>query len=97
MLPRVNDSCGSLGTGFPLSPSQGVARRRAFAGVSELEFEASLDELERLVKTLGYRVVSRVTQTRGTLAPTAVLGEGKLLELAALTGGSGPQGWKWSG
>ncbi|MEI9949425.1 MAG: GTPase HflX [Pseudomonadota bacterium] len=61
-------------------------------GVSELEFEASLDELERLVKTLGYRVVSRVTQTRGTLAPTAVLGEGKLLELAALTGGSGHAG-----
>jgi len=61
-------------------------------GVSELEFEASLDELERLVKTLGYRVVSRFTQTRGTLAPTAVLGEGKLLELAALTGGSGHAG-----
>src|SRR3954452_2431501 len=61
-------------------------------GVSEVEFEASLDELERLVKTLGYRVVSRMTQTRGTLAPTAVLGEGKLLELAALTGGSGHAG-----
>lgn len=61
-------------------------------GVSEPEFEASLAELERLVKTLGYRVVSRITQTRGTLAPTAVLGEGKLLELAALTGGSGHAG-----
>src|SRR3954452_13037440 len=61
-------------------------------GVSEVEFEASLDELERLVKTLGYRVVSRMTQTRGTLAPTAVLGEGKLLELSALTGGSGHAG-----
>ena len=61
-------------------------------GVSESEFEASLDELERLVKTLGYRVVARVTQTRGTLAPTAVLGEGKLQELAALTGGSGHAG-----
>ena len=61
-------------------------------GVSEAEFDASLDELDRLVKTLGYRVVSRVTQTRGTLAPTAVLGEGKLLELAAITGGSGHAG-----
>ncbi|MEO6598600.1 MAG: GTPase HflX [Polyangiaceae bacterium] len=57
--------------------------------VSELEFEASLDELERLVKTLGYRVVARISQTRATLAPQAVLGEGKLAELAALTGGSG--------
>jgi len=61
-------------------------------GISEGEFDASLDELERLVKTLGYRVVSRVMQTRGTLAPTAVLGEGKLLELAAITGGSGHAG-----
>lgn len=57
--------------------------------VSELDFDASLDELERLVKTLGYRVVGRVSQTRATLAPQAVLGEGKLAELAALTGGSG--------
>jgi len=61
-------------------------------GVSEQEFASSLDELERLVKTLGYRVVARVTQTRGTLAPTAVLGEGKLVELAAITGGSGHAG-----
>jgi GTP-binding protein HflX len=61
-------------------------------GVSEQDFEASLDELERLVKTLGYRVVSRITQTRATLAPAAVLGEGKLAELAAITGGSGDAG-----
>ena len=61
-------------------------------GVSEAEFSSSLDELERLVKTLGYRVVTRVTQARATLAPASVLGEGKLLELAALTGGSGYAG-----
>ncbi|MEP7051236.1 MAG: GTPase HflX [Pseudomonadota bacterium] len=61
-------------------------------GVSEQEFDASLDELERLVKTLGYRVVSRMTQTRATLAPTAVLGEGKIVQLAAITGGSGEAG-----
>jgi len=58
-------------------------------GVTDLELEASLDELERLVKTLGYQVVGRVTQARATLAPSAVLGEGKLADLAALTGGSG--------
>jgi len=61
-------------------------------GVSEAEFSSSLDELERLVKTLGYRVVARVTQARATLAPAAVLGEGKLAELSALTGGSGYAG-----
>ena len=82
----------------PVPPSSVSALPKALLvgvrlpGVSELDFEASLDELERLVKTLGYRVVSRITQTRGTLAPTAVLGEGKLLELAALTGGSGDAG-----
>jgi GTP-binding protein HflX len=50
---------------------------------------ASLAELERLVSTLGYRPVARVTQARPSLSPAAVLGEGKLAELAELTGGSG--------
>lgn len=54
--------------------------------VGELEFESSLAELERLVTTLGYRVVGRLTQSRAQLSPTAVLGEGKLEELAELTG-----------
>jgi len=51
--------------------------------------EASLSELERLVTTLGYDVRERVVQARVNLAPAAVLGEGKLKELARLTGGSG--------
>lgn len=54
--------------------------------------EASLDELTRLVTTLGYDVSARVLQARGSLAPAAVLGEGKLKELAKLTGGSGRTG-----
>ncbi|HVR19311.1 MAG TPA: GTPase HflX [Polyangiaceae bacterium] len=55
-------------------------------------FEASLVELERLVTTLGYRAVGRITQARLSLAPAAVLGEGKLAELAELTGGTGHTG-----
>jgi GTPase len=51
--------------------------------------DASLDELARLVTTLGYDVVQRILQSRDTFAPAAVLGEGKLKELARLTGGSG--------
>ncbi|MDF3068149.1 MAG: GTP-binding protein related to HflX [Polyangiaceae bacterium] len=51
--------------------------------------EASLAELARLVTTLGYEVAARVLQSRGSLSPAAVLGEGKLKELARLTGGSG--------
>ncbi|HEU4533780.1 MAG TPA: GTPase HflX, partial [Polyangiaceae bacterium] len=58
-------------------------------GVSEREHEADLAELGRLVKTLGYDVIGVVAQRRDALAPAAVLGGGKLRELARLTGGSG--------
>jgi GTPase len=58
-------------------------------GVSDDEHASSLAELGRLAKTLGLAVVARVTQKRATLAAAAVIGEGKLKELARLTGGSG--------
>lgn len=60
--------------------------------VDDDEFRSSLDELERLVKTLGYDTVARVTQNRHHLEHTAVVGEGKLKELADLTGGDGHVG-----
>jgi GTPase len=63
-----------------------------FPGDDERIFDASLAELERLVTTLGYQPIGRVTQARTSLAPAAVLGEGKLGELAALTGGTGHVG-----
>ncbi|MGI3776531.1 MAG: GTPase HflX [Janthinobacterium lividum] len=50
---------------------------------------ASLEELGRLVKTLGYEVVGTVSQRRDGTGSAAVLGAGKLEELAALTGGTG--------
>lgn len=55
----------------------------------DLEFTSSVDELERLVSTLGYKTVARVTQTRNHLEAGGVVGEGKLKELGDLTGGSG--------
>jgi GTP-binding protein HflX len=58
-------------------------------GVSDAAAESSLAELARLAKTLGLEVVARVTQRRARLAPSAVVGAGKLLELARHTGGSG--------
>jgi GTP-binding protein HflX len=58
-------------------------------GVSDREHEADLAELGRLVKTLGYDVVGTVAQRRDALAAAAVLGGGKLRELARLTGGTG--------
>lgn len=57
--------------------------------VSDEAFASSLTELERLAKTLGLEVVARVTQRRSALANVSVLGEGKLRDLAAFTGGSG--------
>lgn len=57
--------------------------------VSDTEHAANLAELGRLVTTLGYEVVAEVSQRRDGLSRAAVLGEGKLEELAELTGGSG--------
>jgi GTP-binding protein HflX len=57
--------------------------------VSDADFASSLAELARLGKTLGLDVVGRVTQRRAKLAPGAVVGEGKLQELARWTGGTG--------
>ena len=58
-------------------------------GVSDVDHEASLAELERLVDTLGFDVVGRVSQRRSKLSPAAGLGFGKLKELALYTGGTG--------
>src|SRR5512147_104127 len=57
--------------------------------VTDVEHEASLLELGRLVKTLGYDVAGTVSQRRDALSSGAVLGEGKLKELAEYTGGTG--------
>src|SRR5579862_2808323 len=58
-------------------------------GVGDEEHASSLGELARLAKTLGLAVVARVTQKRSALAAAAVVGSGKLKDLAGLTGGSG--------
>ena len=57
--------------------------------VSDEEHEGDLAELERLVTTLGLEVVGEVSQRRHNLHAGTVLGEGKLKELADITGGSG--------
>lgn len=53
------------------------------------EVENSLDELSRLVTTLGYEPIARTLQKRGSEKSKTVLGEGKLKEVAQHTGGSG--------
>ncbi len=83
-------------------PHAPAARPRAvlvavqLPGETDEAHRADLEELGRLVRTLGYDVIATVSQRRESLAPAAVLGEGKLLELARLTGGEGvvPSGAK---
>lgn len=77
----------TIDTGSP--PEAAVLVAVQLPGVTEEAFEGSVAELERLVATLGHPVIGRVTQKRSSLAAGTVIGEGKLAELAAVTGGSG--------
>ncbi len=57
--------------------------------VSDSENESSLQELSRLVKTMGLEVVGTISQKRTGPQANTILGEGKLKELARFTGGTG--------
>jgi len=59
------------------------------SGVTDAEQRSSLKELKRLCETLGFDVVGEVTQKRKGLGAATLLGKGKLVELAAWTGGTG--------
>jgi GTPase len=58
-------------------------------GVDDIAHAASLAELGRLVKTLGYEIVGTLSQKRDDIGGATVLGKGRLEELAAMTGGTG--------
>lgn len=60
--------------------------------ISDDEMKSSLEELGRLVTTLGYEVVGQTSQRRSSDRTALVLGEGKLKELAKHTGGPGVVG-----
>src|ERR1700726_629709 len=60
--------------------------------VDDVAHAASLEELGRLVKTLGYEVVGTISQKRDEIGGGTVLGKGRLEELAAITGGTGVVG-----
>jgi GTP-binding protein HflX len=57
--------------------------------VSDIDHRASLEELSRLVHTLGFDVIATVSQKRTAPVTATVVGGGKLKELARLTGGTG--------
>jgi GTPase len=61
-------------------------------GVDDATYAADMEELGRLVKTLGYEVVGTISQRREEIDGATVLGKGRLAELAAITGGTGDIG-----
>jgi GTP-binding protein HflX len=63
-----------------------------FPSVDDVVHAASIEELRRLVKTLGYEVVGTMSQKRDGIGGGTVLGKGRLEELAAITGGTGVVG-----
>jgi GTPase len=58
-------------------------------GITDEENESSLDELGRLVHTLGYEVIGRTSQRRQGTGSALIMGEGKIEQIARLTGGLG--------
>ncbi len=57
--------------------------------MNEADVSSSLDELSRLVTTLGFQPVARTLQKRKSEKNKTVLGEGKLKEVSGYTGGPG--------
>ncbi len=57
--------------------------------ISDSENQESLKELERLVTTLGFSILQVMYQRRLSAAGAVPLGEGKIKEIAKLTGGTG--------
>jgi len=60
--------------------------------VDDVAHAASIEELGRLVKTLGYEVVGTMSQKRYEIDGGTVLGKGRLEQLATITGGTGVVG-----
>jgi GTP-binding protein HflX len=71
------------------TPSRAVLVGVQLPGVDDDAHASSLTELRRLAGTLGLKIVGQISQKRQALAAGAVVGEGKLRELARFTGGSG--------
>ena len=59
--------------------------------VSDVELEASLDELRELAKTLGFEVVATFTQKRANFDSAAYLGTGKREEIRRFVQGEADQ------
>ncbi|HSG77237.1 MAG TPA: GTPase HflX [Burkholderiales bacterium] len=65
-------------------PPRAIVAAVQLPSVGDAEFEASLTELRQLAKTLGFEVVSTITQKRASFDATAYFGLGKREELRDL-------------
>ena len=65
-------------------PKRAVVAAVQLPAASDLEFEASLTELRKLAKTLGFAVVGTIAQKRASFDAGAYLGKGKREELGIL-------------
>ncbi len=62
-------------------PKRAIVAAVQLPSVSDVEFQASLDELRELAKTLGFEVVGTFVQKRSTFDTTAYVGIGKRQEM----------------
>ncbi|HET6718405.1 MAG TPA: GTPase HflX [Rhodocyclaceae bacterium] len=69
------------------SPRYAIVASVQLPNVSDFEFEASLNELRELAKTLGFKVVETFVQKRSSFDATAYLGVGKRQEIEHFVNG----------
>ncbi|MES1986852.1 MAG: GTPase HflX, partial [Pseudomonadota bacterium] len=62
-------------------PNYAIVAAVQIPSVTDIEFEASLNELRELAKTLGFTVVKTFVQKRAGFDVTAYLGAGKRQEI----------------
>ena len=74
-----------------VTPQRAVVAAVQLPGVSDVELEASLDELRELAKTLGFEVVATFTQKRANFDSAAYLGAGKREEIRRFVQGEADQ------
>src|SRR4249920_588555 len=74
-----------------ITPQRAVVAAVQLPTVSDIELDASLDELRELAKTLGFEVVATFTQKRANFDSAAYLGTGKREEIRRFVQGEADQ------
>ena len=69
-------------------PKCAVVAAVQLPSVSDLELEASLNELREMTKTLGFEVVAAFTQNRANFNSAAYLGTGKRADMRRFVQGA---------